>query len=61
MKRIIISESQLKKLVGNQITEQAATLTPNISQSTLQPTTTVNSGTYNPTTTLFQWPCLYSH
>ena len=51
MKRIIISESQLKKLVGNQITEQAATLTPNISQSTLQPTTTVNSGTYNPTTT----------
>lgn len=49
-KIIKITESQLKNLVSSQITEQVGTLTPNISQSTLQPTTSIKSGTYQSTT-----------
>jgi hypothetical protein len=54
MKKIIISESQLKRIIDNQINEQA-TLTPSSQgtqqQSSLQPTTAVQSGTYQNTTT----------
>jgi hypothetical protein len=54
MKKIIISESKLKRIIDNKINEQA-TLTPSSQgtqqQSTLQPTTAVQSGTYQNTTT----------
>lgn len=52
MVKIVITEQQLKRIVKNQINEQVVpTLTtPNISQATLQPTTSISSGTYNNTT-----------
>jgi hypothetical protein len=58
MKRIIISESQLKKIVDHQIDEQSLpkaqlTQTPAIKTDALKPTMNIQSGTYTTTTKAF--------
>lgn len=59
MKRIIISESQLRRIIDNQINEQSIakaqpTQSPFIQHDfNLQPTINVQSGTYNTTTTAY--------
>lgn len=57
-KKIIFTESQIRRIIDNQINEQGApsaqlTQSPAIKRDALQPTMNVQSGTYNTTTTAF--------